>query len=419
MGRFPQVGSRRAKVRGFTLTELLVAVIAGLLVAAAAISFSKQSTEFFSQEARIAASQVSVLAGFQRLQADVSRAAYLSTPNITRDIQVGKACAPNYSNWPPALQQLAGLHVTIDGSTGAAQLPDGHRPDLLRISGSITSIELFRVQAIEPSGAGHTVHLVANSGSIARSGLTPGDTAGLQTIFAPGRILRIVNLQGLQLFEIIEDAAWPMGQSPQVRTQGPLPMADTDGCGVKGFGTEMDVSVVNIIEYGIANVKDHPVYQKTIYSEAGTALGDANRTELVRREILLDGNDPPALEDDPNVEIVAEYAVDLRVGLWASNRGVAGLTYIPPSTPAITTKVAIAASYNAGDHPSGPASIRSVELRLAVRSREMDRKVNTDQSDPLMDGGFMFRYPMPNGRFSRVRTLLADVVLHNQRDEAW
>jgi prepilin-type N-terminal cleavage/methylation domain-containing protein len=68
--------------RGFTLVELLVAIIAGLLVAAAAISFSKQSTRFFSQEARIAAAQMSVLSGFQRLQGDISRASYMSIPNM-------------------------------------------------------------------------------------------------------------------------------------------------------------------------------------------------------------------------------------------------------------------------------------------------------------------------------------------------
>ena len=49
-----QSDSRQTSKRGFTLIELLVAIMAGLLVATAAVSFSRQATRFFAQESRIA-----------------------------------------------------------------------------------------------------------------------------------------------------------------------------------------------------------------------------------------------------------------------------------------------------------------------------------------------------------------------------
>jgi prepilin-type N-terminal cleavage/methylation domain-containing protein len=413
--------------RGFTLVELLVAIIAGLLVAAAAISFSKQSTRFFSQEARIAAAQMSVLSGFQRLQGDISRASYMSTPNMRRDLDNDRVCAPNFAAWPTALRTLTGLRVTAGGSnTVPAKMPDDKYPDSIRIAGSLTSSEVFPVRTIEAQGTGHDVYLQVNTGAMARSGFTEG--ADLTTVFKPGRVLRIVDQQRKQEYEVITAASFPSGGQPVIRTGGPLPLkgdltigVETSApCGIEGFAVGVQANVVDLVEYGIANLADHPVYSTTIYNDGGYALGDESRTELVRREILLNEDDPGPLEDDDSTEIVAEYAVDLRLGLWATNPG-GGLVFIAPSTAAIATRMTVDASYIPGVGPSGPESVRSVELRLAVRSREIDRRANTDETDPVLDGGFMFRYPIPNsnGGFSRVRTLLADVTLPNQGGESW
>jgi len=419
-------GSRhRRQRRGFTLVELLVAIIAGLLVAAAAISFSKQSTRFFSQEARIASAQMSVLTGFQRLQSDLSRASYMSTSNMRRDIDNNKVCAPNdAANWPDLLKTLTGLRITRGGSnTVPAPMPDGNYPDSVRVTGSMSSTEVFPVRTIQEdtSGTGHQVFLQVNTGAMTRSGF--GEGADLTTVFQPGRIIRIVDQKRKHEYEVITSASFPVGGKPVVTTDGRL-AHEGDGisaCGFEGFGIGTQANVVNIIDYGIAEVSTHPVYKETVYSEAGYALGDETRTELIRREVLISDQDPPAIENDPAAEIVAEYAVDLRFGVWATNPG-SGVTYLAPSTAAIDTRMALQANYAPGVRPSGPESVRSVEVRLAVRSREIDRRDNTDTTNPVLDGGFMFRYQIPGEAglgFARVRTLLADVALPNQGGEAW
>ena len=52
------------------------------------------------------------------------------------------------------------------------------------------------------------------------------------------------------------------------------------------------------------------MYSKTVYSEAGFALGDEVRTELIRREISLLQDDPGAIEQDQTAEIVADPTVE-------------------------------------------------------------------------------------------------------------
>lgn len=426
MGR--AVDSRRSD-RGFTLIELLVAIIAGLLVAAAAISFSKQSTRFFAQEARVASAQMSVLAGFQRLNLDLSRASFMSTPNMRRDQNLNRILVSNtiYTTWPADLQQLTGLMITEGGSNTAPAMPDGSQPDSVRISGSLETVEQFSVRAIAPNGVGHTVYLDPTSPALSRTPLQPGgDMSG---VFRPGRILRV--REGTKAgYAIIAAASWPVGNAPQIATSNPyLVNAEaTEGTGrtehqgitnANGVGTV--ANVVNVVEYAVASVSDHPVYSKTIYSTAATAIGDETRTELIRREVLITGTDPGPIHQDDSAEIVAEYAVDLRFGLWTTD-GTTGLVFVPPSTGQVNAAMALAPSYNEADPPSGPGTVRSVQVRLVVRSREFDRSQPTDPADPALAGGYVFRYPMPGDatgtRFARARTLVAEIALQNQRDEA-
>lgn len=420
----------RAFARGFTLTELLVALVAGMMVAAAAFSFSKQSTRFFAQEARVAAAQMSVLSGFERLQNDISRAAMMSTANMRRDVDpnVRRVCAPAdiYSDWPAALQNLVGFNVAVGGSTvDAYTMPDGKFPDLIRISGSLSSVERFPVDAVEQDGGdGHSVYLQIHTGAFTRAGFVEG--GDLSSVFRAGRILRILDQKGNEEYAVIASSEYPIGSKPVIKTVKPLPVLETltEGtetqaeCGIAGTGMGNEANVVNIVEYGIGNLRNNPIYAKTVYSDAGTALGDEGRTELIRRELFLDGDDPVAMNLDPNAEIVAEYAVDLRVGLWVGAPG--GAAFLEPSSDAVTERMVLEGSYSAIAAPTGPESIRAVQLRLVVRSREVDRRVDMDPTDPMLDGGFIYRYALPNGAgFARARTLLADVALRNQRRDAW
>jgi hypothetical protein len=409
-----------------------VAVVAGLLVAAAAVSFSRQSTRFFAQESRIATAQMSVLAGFQRLQADVSRAGYMATTDMTRDFNFQRICAPEFGAWPQVVQELTSIRVTSDDVL----------PDTLRIAGNLHSSEMFPVRAIEQDGSGHRVYFQVNNGPMTRAGFLPdvdASDAAFQNVFRPGRLLRILDDQGKLEFEVIKTSSYT--SHPYVTTYGPLPLrgelsmatsgegegavaATSAPCGIGGFGVGVLANPVSMVEYSIADLSDVSPYDTTIYSEDYKVVGaDENRRELARSEILF-GQDEGEWTSASVPEVVAEFAVDLRVGLWTTDM-TSGCTasgtavaFCPPGSAADATDPAI--NDAPGSAATGPTAIRSVDLRLVVRSREADRGQDIDPSvNDLVSDGYMFRAPMPNGRFARARTLSANVALMNHRGDAW
>ena len=77
----------------------------------------------------------------------------------------------------------------------------------------------------------------------------------------------------------------------------------------------MQANVVNIIRYEIRNLKAAALPQYApLFAASATAPGDTSRLELVRVEVDVNGN-----EMADTLELVAEYAVDLRFGLTVVN----------------------------------------------------------------------------------------------------
>ena len=423
-----KVRTKRSKGSGgFTLVELLVAMMAGLLVAIAAVSFSKQSTLVFAQEARIAAAQMSVLAGFQRLQADVARAAYMSTTDMRREHLAQRLCAPDFDEWDDPVKDLASVRLRV--------ADDGRIR--LRIAGNLGSSEMFPVRTIESLGTAHTVYLQTNNGPMTRAGFVGGVSGtdeAFQNVFRPGQFIRITDDQGKFEYAMIHAASFDT--APMITTTKPLPLKgdismetgpnakSSVECGIGGFGIGVMLNPVSVVEYGVGSLADVPPYNATIYHEDFVVPeADDNRTELVRQE-LINGDTPTGIPD-----LVAEFAVDLSVGLLSTATGGTGavprgsLAYYPPG-PAAIAATATAGASTVLEPVTGPAAVRALELRLVVRSREADRAVGIDNVDtnPLATGGFQFRVPMsdgPNPKWARARTLTATVALMNHRGDAW
>ena len=111
---------------------------------------------------------------------------------------------------------------------------------------------------------------------------------------------------------------------------------------------------------------------------------------------------------------MAEYAVDFDLQITAINSAVA------PVLSTYTSAMGAFAQYTGTTYNTGntPQWIRSVRVRLGVRSREADRSVNIANGA----GSGLFRFGIGgsgNETFARVRTFQADVALHNQADILW
>jgi len=419
--------TRRGLVRqrdaGFTLVELLVALTGGLFISLSVFALSRDSGRFYQSETRLANATVSGILGFERLRQDIARAGFLASPNATRDPRL---CGVPDGNWPPALQNLASIRVTTPLGTYPSLAANGRTPPALVLAGSYASSDLFG--AVSYKNGSQIVFKLGNlypdhpaQPPLLRlgNGTWPTNEA-MASVFPVGGALRIVQ-NGRQYYGIISASSG--GNDPLVTISNKPPikeLGDPIGCGLNVIGSaasKATINVVNFVRYqlgtprtptGSANYA--PLYAA---SNVGNAVpGEAGRTELIRVEQNLDGADIDGTE-----EVVAEYAVDFNLQITAVTSFLGTdptLAVIPPSS----AQFAKFTGATFGDPNTRPERIRSVRVRLGVRSREGDRASNL----PNPTGGGLFRFDLGTGNadaFARVRTFQADVFLHNQGDIAW
>ncbi|EYF02094.1 hypothetical protein [Chondromyces apiculatus] len=421
---------RRGASRAFTLVELTVAVAAGLAVATAALLLARGVSRTFQEEARMASAHVAATLGLGRLVADVQRAGFLVSPHAAHD----PAVCGDRALWPQGMRRLAGITVRDGGSVVAhpadlgQSLANGIRPDALIVGGSFGNVELFPVRAIVAgAGGSHEVYLqVTGSGAMQRTLARAGtDGAGFQAIFRPGRMLRILLAgQSRALYGVIAGVD-VVGSPPaqivvRLAPSPALPSREGGGCGL-GSGAHVGglVSPVARVLYDVRRLAGHPVYGALVAPVAGEVTGDEGRTELVRVE--LDANDDEVPE---TLELVAEYAVDLQIGVTTATE-TGEIVRAPIGGAGEAAALALA-----GDPTTpgaAPERVRAVQIRLATRTRAPDRSVGLGSAE----GGRMTRFLIPGivpgvdtagavppprslPVYARMRTLHAEVALVNQ-----
>ncbi len=418
-----RAGAQRGNA-GFTLVELMVALTGGLFISLAVFALSRDSGRFYQGETRIANATIGGMLGFERLRTDIARAGFLSSPNATLDKRL---CGNPDSNWPVALQNLASVRVTTPLGTYPALGNNGRTPPALLLAGAYASSDLFGVTSY--MNGNRIVFRLGNlyPGHPAQPALLRlgnGDwptAAAIASVFPVGGALRIVQ-NGRQYYGVVDSTVGGGDPSVTITNVPPIKqLGDPLGCGLNVIGSaasKATINPVNFIRYqlgtprtvtGLANYQ--PLYAASSGGDA--APGESGRTELMRVEQALDGSDIDGTE-----EVVAEYAVDFNLQLTvATNYSTCcdpTLTVIPPSSAQFATYTgAVFGSPN-----TMPERIRSVRVRLGVRSREGDR--STTLANPT--GGGLFRFNLGTGNadaFARVRTFQADVFLHNQADITW
>ncbi|XYI00801.1 PilW family protein [Sorangium sp. So ce1128] len=426
----PPARARASGQRGFTLVELLVAMAAGLVVSLAAFLLSKNATRFFQNEARASASHLAATIGLNRLAADLQRAAYLSPRNIQADDSQRCGSAPVT---PSGLRHLAGIAIQRQGSVFlhpselGQSIVNGLWPDAIIIGGSLNTTEVFESRVVNDNGTWY-VRLLDSTALRRTSQRAQGGGQSLDDIFLEGRILRISRRNQKHLYAVI-DRLEPgnlvfLKSPPGVTTRDTVP-----DCGLSLTGENAWVSVISRVRYDIRSLVGKPTSYASLVTPITPALtGDNGRTELVRVELDDEDQEIPA-----TLEVIAEYAVDLKFGISA----VQADPVLQKSDPQIR-RYPIAATDNANvytiaaanDQPGArPQDVRSVQIRLSTRTRAPDRDVGF----PMRPDGRRLRFLIPGivagvntptatvpagapPVFARMRTLYADVALPNQAE---
>lgn len=416
-------GHARASAPGFTLVELMVALTGGLFVSLAVFALARDSGRFYQRESRIANATVSALLGFERLRTDIARAGFMASPNVVKDVAV---CARPNGTWPAALTNLASIQIQATPATPILTA-NGRSPQGLTLAGSYTSSDIYPVRVVN-NGASVDFLLIPGSTALARlSSGGPLTDQAVQAVFGtvPGRALRFVQYGKQYYGQVIASNG---GTAPKVTVtnapQIPFRGGPQGSCGANIIGSgagEGTINVVNFIHYDLRNLSTNaqtpqaPLDYASLYSQSAAGPGEAERTELVRVEQDVTGTPLNGTE-----QLVAEYAVDLSFQITAVT-AINGccdpqVSLIAPGSADFARFTGPVALGN-----NQPELIRTVRIRLGVRSRESDRGAGIGATPPATQGLFRFNLGAVAGPepFARVRTFQADVVLNNQADVLW
>jgi prepilin-type N-terminal cleavage/methylation domain-containing protein len=441
---------RRAQA-GFTLIEITVALVAGLIVAMGIVGLSHEATQTFNEETRSSAAEAAMRTAVDRLRADVARAGYMSTGNILSDPTI--AHAPGQTNLQnltnngmKGLMGLAALQLIESGSTvdpnvaklSAAQATGSGgvalTPDVLLIGGNMTCAEEFDVQQINPpTGTCQEIDLSPVSPAIYRvmtegitsplaSGCSAAGTCGqLENVFAPVTggggsaqfMVRLLDDTGhtqylatcptgpITGFKGAGSTAYPYVMIDSVDTPI-LTAAQTQGRGgVSGLSSgKAWINPVQIVRWELTSAPLEAINQPqfaAISNIVQSGQVDANKYDLMRSYVDAFGNVIKATS-----EIVAEYAVDLDFAFTVDSSLVGptqpnmiSYAFEDPLNVGWAPNVALETSGASPPVNIGAQRIRSVRFRLVTRTALPDRVANVPVPNQFGNEEYLYRYCAP------------------------
>ena len=403
---------RHPAQRGYTLVELLIAMLITSVTVLALYQVSRSATETFNQQQRAAEMQLRLRFAMESLRADISRAGFMMSPNSATDIRV---C-------PRPTVPLQAIEVVRDALPAIPLATDNAfvRPMRLRMLGNYTSLDEYRVAGI-------------NSTTVTLQNQTPqwaavDSVAEMQRIFLGPingrRLLRITSNTGSIQFVQVTGVTWQAsnGTTLPTLTVSPPPTLIGEGmgigtqCGVSGLDVGATVSPIIMVEYGIDSLFNDTVqrarHRETYPVDDAVA---ARKTDLVRREFNIQ---PDLVENAGATRVVGEYGVDLDVGVALDDGNPVGS---PTGMPAMRTLGfgdtaidTLAGSVSTlGATTAFPQRIRSIIVRLSVRDRDQDPSFGWVPRVAATDPLTRLRVFSDRPGAARVRTVTTEVALPN------
>ena len=448
----------RLQRRGFTLVELMVSLVMGLVVALAAVGLARNATTAFHEQARSSTAQMSLRIASDRLRQDLMRTSYMSTGNIAFDPKLARregasglagvrypelAALPTPANVGLNIP-LRGIAIdvgmtSITGGVPGPLATNGLKPDAIYLVGNFKSDEVYsgtlQPPGAAPGGGGgaclgttQTITLDATSDaptyfmSLDATGAIKSETlvanAGLIFTPVPGNayLAQVTDANNctnyVPVCNIAANGTTQVVISVDGRNNPPAVLLTNNDGGQKLQGTcgSSEVGPVTIAPLALVRWSIQPSVAMLENDPAIEPPGD--KFDLVREMFDFDGR--PFQR-----EVVAEYVIDLKFGISIDDPAVpAGAlrqkVFDSEDDPGgLIGKVTLDPATVAG--AAGPQRVRSVRYRLASRVAIPDR-----ESDLALGAGpTLARYctegPLAScKKWARVRTVNSEVVLSNQ-----
>jgi len=386
---------------GFTLIELMVALVAGLVAISAAYYIGGASSRHFAEQQRIGQTQTAVRMAMMQLEADIERAGLHASPNS----QVVDSCGVAPPNRIQAVDFQPGFYTGALPNAGANP---GVRADRLILTGNYATSDSYLVNTIGPTGS--QIVLQPNWQAVRRdfghwltgdATAPPFDATRFQQVFRPGRMLKLQTTTGKELFVTIQGTA-PGGAGMQGPVINVAPNIPVGGLCVGGLADGAMVSPLVQIEYAVVDPTSDAALSVLNDPSADAALQVAlGRTNsvLVRRELDFNG-----AVINGTTRIVLEFVSDLRFGFVFDTSG-------PGVAPNIVRLEGAAAQ---GILNANPEQVRAVTVDLAARTRQHEERFPfVARTDPATQRLTSYQVNALAPGAARVRSLHSEILLPN------
>jgi prepilin-type N-terminal cleavage/methylation domain-containing protein len=389
---------RASRREGFTLIELMVALVTGLIAVSALYALTAGSARHLQEQQRVAQAQMSLRMAVPRLRGDLARAGLFGTPSSDAvDDGANTAGCPRPS--PPVVA------VELLDDPDSARFPEfeanGVHFDRIRLVGNYATSGSYMIVNADSASS---VRLQASWQGFRRDFVDATDdrisVEAFAAAFAPGRYLHIRTLNQTSVFTRIARPVYVSDSELHVEVLDPMPIHSI--C-MPGLGDGATVAPLSRIEYAVVDPRDPASELDALAGEADVALEDRmglRPAVLVRREIPFGCQGlacvPIPGTTEPILEMIAE--LDFRVVIDQSTEASAAPDLVVTGDPAVVA--------------AHPERVRSIVFRLSVRTAGTDPRFAYLERG---DGEALTRFqasPQAPGA-SRVRTVETEVFLPN------
>lgn len=374
-----------ARRAGFTLLEMMVALVAGALAIGSIYYVSAASSHHFHEQQRVAQAQMGLRMALEQIRRDISRAGFLGTPNSRRE----QTCFASAGQ-----VQAVELLDNRDGDIVDPAGVNGVEADILRMTGNYITSDAYLATGL--SGTGDTLFLQRNWQAFRRTfgaaDLGEFDEEAFNDVFREGRFVHIETRQGKHFFSRVVGT---IASQAAVRINPALPIG---GHCVVGLADGATIAPLTRVEYRV--VDPSTVSELSRLASGSEAIG-VNGPVLMRQELEI--GSATAI---PNTQrVVAEYVAHFDVDFVLDDAVATG------AAPALV----LYEDADAEDElapTANPHHVRSAIVNLWVRSsREDPRFVVTDPSLSTRLPAFDVDPTVPGA--ARVRRATAEVFMPN------
>lgn len=387
--------------RGFTLLEIMVALVAGVITISVVYSLSRGTTRVLTEQHRVSQTQTALRLAMEQIRTDIERAGFGGSANSDSE----PSCSPPTT-------RLQAVYFTDNPSPNPIPNAAAHHVDadrLILVGNYVTSGTYMLTGIGDTTGAVLTFQETWQS--YRRDFGDPFNTSAFERAFSINRWVHVTTLQGQNFYTKITGNTQTTGAGHAVTIS---PVMTPGGLCTVGLADGATISPLNAVEYLIVTPTSTDA---SLSNLLGTRNGDdaariameGTPSVLIRREV--DPFDRSVIAG--TTRVVLEWAVEFDLTFDIDTTSGPGS---PPTFAAEPTDGPDAEAI-LGIGGSAPQRLRTVHVRLSARTPDAEPNqrwsARADKTQPLTRYYARAGTPAQGLPSSRVRTLESTVMVPN------